>query len=122
VQAAIRSARAERAPLSSGSHLPGALGSRRYQLGQALVPLGDHAAAGMGISQLAMPTLRQLTAETGLTSRLAIMDDGYAVSVVRLEAPGIFRMVPLPGLRELPHCSAFRMTDTLASLTMFFAT
>lgn len=81
-------------------------GSRRYKLGLALVPLGDHAAAGIGVSQLAMPLLRQLTDETGLTSRLAIMDEGFAVSIARVEAPGIFRLAPSLGLRELPHCSA----------------
>jgi IclR family acetate operon transcriptional repressor len=81
-------------------------GSRRYKLGLALVPLGDRAAAGVGISQLAMPLLQQLTNETGLTSRLAILDDGYAVSISRVDAPGIFRLATSLGQRELPHCSA----------------
>jgi len=81
-------------------------GSRRYKLGLALVPLGDRAAAGVGISQLAMPLLQQLTSETGMTSRLAVLDDGYAVSISRVDAPGIFRLATSLGQRELPHCSA----------------
>jgi IclR family transcriptional regulator, acetate operon repressor len=82
-------------------------GSRRYRLGFALVHLGDRAAADVGLSQLAMPVLRELTAATGLTSRLAVLDeDGYAVAISRVEAPGIVRIASALGQRELPHCSA----------------
>ncbi|MDE1180437.1 IclR family transcriptional regulator [Paraburkholderia sp.] len=81
-------------------------GSRRYKLGLALVPLGDRAAAGVAISQLATPVLQQLTEATGLTSRLAILDDGYAVALNRVDGPGIFRIATSLGQRELPHCSA----------------
>ena len=82
-------------------------GSRRYRLGFALVHLGDRAAADVGISQLAMPVLRELTDTTGLTSRLAVLDDnGYAVAISRVEAPGIVRIASALGQRELPHCSA----------------
>ncbi|CAG9199954.1 IclR family transcriptional regulator [Paraburkholderia tropica] len=82
-------------------------GSRRYRLGFALVHLGDRAAADIGVSQLAMPVLRELTEATGLTSRLAVLDDeGYAVAIARMEAPGIVRIASALGQRELPHCSA----------------
>jgi len=81
--------------------------SRRYRLGFALVHLGDRAAADVGISQLAMPVLRELTDTTGLTSRLAVLDEnGYAVAINRVEAPGIVRIASALGQRELPHCSA----------------
>jgi IclR family acetate operon transcriptional repressor len=82
-------------------------GSRRYRLGFALVHLGDRAAADVGVSQLAMPVLRELTEVTGLTSRLAVLDEnGYAVAINRVEAPGIVRIASSLGQRELPHCSA----------------
>jgi IclR family acetate operon transcriptional repressor len=81
-------------------------GSRRYRLGFALVHLGDRAGAEVAISQLAFPILKQLTVATGLTSRLAILDEGYAVSLSRVDAPGIFRLTSSLGRRELPHCSA----------------
>ncbi|NIE64497.1 IclR family transcriptional regulator [Burkholderia sp. Ax-1719] len=82
-------------------------GSRRYRLGFALVHLGDRAAADTGVSQVAMPVLRELTDETGLTSRLAVLDDdGYAVAINRVDAPGIVRIASALGQRELPHCSA----------------
>ncbi|MGV2290313.1 IclR family transcriptional regulator [Trinickia sp. YCB016] len=82
-------------------------GSRRYRLGFALVHLGDRAAADIGVSQVAMPVLQELTETTGLTSRLAVLDDnGYAVAINRVEAPGIVRIASALGQRELPHCSA----------------
>jgi IclR family acetate operon transcriptional repressor len=81
-------------------------GSRRYRLGLALVYLGDRAAEDVGVSQLAMPVLRELTEVTGLTSRLAILDQGYAVAISRVDAPGILRIASALGQRELPHCSA----------------
>jgi IclR family acetate operon transcriptional repressor len=82
------------------------LGSlRRYRLGLSLVHLGDRAASNIGITQLALPVLQQLTHDTGLTSRLAVLDEGYAVAITRVDAPGIFRLAGSLGTRELPHCS-----------------
>jgi len=81
-------------------------GARRYQLGLTLIHLGDRAQAEMAIARIAMPTLQQLTEATGLTSRLAVFDDGCAVAVARVDAPGPFRLVASLGRRELPHSSA----------------
>jgi len=41
-----------------------------------------------------------------MTSRLAILDDGYAVVVGRVDAPGSIRFDAALGRREMPHCSA----------------
>lgn len=79
---------------------------RLYRLGLALVHLGDRAVAEMGITQMATPILQQLTEATRLTSRLAVLDDGYAVAIGRVDAPGPFRMMSSLGRRELPHCSS----------------
>lgn len=81
-------------------------GARLYRLGLALVHLGDRAVAEMGITQVATPVLQQLTDATQLTSRLAVLDDGYAVAIGRVDAPGPFRMTASLGRRELPHCSS----------------
>jgi IclR family acetate operon transcriptional repressor len=81
-------------------------GARLYRLGLALVHLGDRAVAEMGITQIATPILQQLTDTTQLTSRLAVLDEGYAVAIGRVDAPGSFRMTTSLGRRELPHCSA----------------
>lgn len=80
--------------------------SRLYRLGLVLVHLGDRAVAEMGITQIATPILQQLSDATKLTSRLAVLDDGYAVAIGRVDAPGPFRMISSLGRRELPHCSS----------------
>ena len=82
-------------------------GSRLYRLGLALVRLGIQVLAGDSLGQAATPLLQQLTASTNFTSRLAVLDDeGCAVAVARVDAPGPFRLSSSLGRRELPHCSA----------------
>ncbi len=80
--------------------------NRRYRLGMALARLGDMAVANIALADVAMPELRKLTSETGLTSRLAILDEGHAVVVGRVDAPGAVRFDAALGRREMPHCSA----------------
>jgi IclR family acetate operon transcriptional repressor len=81
--------------------------ARRYRLGLSLARLGDLALANITLADAALPALRQLTAELGLTSRVAVLDDdGYAVVVGRVDAPGAVRFDAALGRRELPHCSA----------------
>lgn len=79
---------------------------RRYRLGLSLARLGDLAVANIALVDAALPVLRELTAELALTSRVAILDDGYAVVVGRVDAPGAVRFDAALGRRELPHCSA----------------
>lgn len=79
---------------------------RRYRLGMSLVRLGDLATSNIALTDIAMPILRALTQEVGLTSRLAVLDDGYAVVVGRADGPGAVRFDAALGRRELPHCSA----------------
>ncbi len=80
--------------------------NRRYRLGLSLARLGDMALANIALADAAMPELRKLTADLGMTSRLAILDDGYAVVVGRVDAPGSIRFDAALGRREMPHCSA----------------
>ena len=84
----------------------GAATNRRYRLGLSLARLGDLAVANIALVDAALPVLRELTAELGLTSRIAILDDGYAVVVGRVDAPGAVRFDAALGRRELPHSSA----------------
>src|SRR6185369_8418184 len=60
----------------------------RYRLGLSLARLGDMTLSNIALTDVAMPELRKLTADLGMTSRLAILDDGYAVMVGRVDAPG----------------------------------
>jgi IclR family acetate operon transcriptional repressor len=81
-------------------------GARLYRLGLALVHLGERAVAEIGITQIATPILQELADAAQMTSRLAVLDDGYAVAVGRADSQGPFRIASSLGRRELPHCSA----------------
>jgi IclR family transcriptional regulator, acetate operon repressor len=86
-----------------------ALGSgraKRYRLGLALARLGDQVLSQVSVLDVALPYLREMTAETGWTSRIGVLDDGYAVIVGRADAPGIVQFQSNLARRELPHCSA----------------
>ena len=76
----------------------------RYRL--ALARLGDKAVGQTGLLDVAMPTLRRLTEETGRTARLGVLDDGYVVVIGRVDGPGFIQVQSHVGRRELPHCSA----------------
>lgn len=80
--------------------------SRRYRLGMTLARLGDLVVSRIGLRDVAMPVLEQLTAETGLTSRLAVLDGPYAVVIGRVDAPTSIRFAAHLGKRELLHCTA----------------
>jgi IclR family acetate operon transcriptional repressor len=80
--------------------------SRRYRLGMGLAWLGDRATATIPLVDLAMPELRRLSESLGLTSRVAVLDQGYAMVVGRVDGPGVIRFDAALGRRELPHCSA----------------
>jgi len=79
--------------------------TRRYRLGMAFARLGDQVVSETALRDLAMPVLRRLTAETGLTARAAILDDGYAISVGKVDGPGTIRIAQYLGRRELPHAT-----------------
>jgi IclR family acetate operon transcriptional repressor len=81
--------------------------SRRYRLGMALARLGDVVVSQIALRDVAMPVIRDLTAETGLTSRLAVLDDAHAIVIARVDAPqSTVRFTASLGKREHLHCSA----------------
>lgn len=79
--------------------------SRRYRLGMALARLGDRAASQTSIVDVATPVLRELTDATGRPSRLAVLDDGAAIVIGRVDAPGIVQFRAHLGRREHAHTS-----------------
>lgn len=79
---------------------------RRYRLGLALARLGDEALSQISVLDIALPSLRAMTDETGWTSRIGVLDEGYAVMIGRVDGPGIVRFQSNLARRELPHCSA----------------
>jgi IclR family acetate operon transcriptional repressor len=78
----------------------------RYSLGIAFVRLGDLAGRRLPLREIAAPVLAQLSRETGLTIRVAAVDEGYPIFVDRVDAVGAVRFHAPLGVRELPHTSA----------------
>jgi IclR family transcriptional regulator, acetate operon repressor len=81
--------------------------SRRYRLGMALARLGDVVVSQIALRDVAMPVMRDLTATTGLTSRVAVLDESYAVVIGRVDGPSsTVRFTANLGKREHLHSSA----------------
>src|SRR5450432_1278918 len=53
--------------------------SRRYRLVMALARLGDVVGSQIALRDVAMPVIRDLTAATGQTSRVAVLEESYAI-------------------------------------------
>jgi IclR family acetate operon transcriptional repressor len=79
---------------------------RRYRLGLTLARLGDQVLGQIDLLELALPSLRAMTDETGWTSRVGVLDEAFAVIIGRVDGPGIVRFQSNLARRELPHCSA----------------
>jgi IclR family acetate operon transcriptional repressor len=80
---------------------------RRYRLGMALARLGDLVVSQIGLRDVAMPVLRSLTEETELPSRVAVLDEHYAVVIGLVDAPrSTVRFAANLGKREHLHSSA----------------
>lgn len=80
--------------------------ARRYRLGLGLIRLGNRAASQITVGDVARPYLESLSAETGLTSRIAIMNDNWAVAIAQVDAPGAVQVNLGLGEKEWPHRSA----------------
>jgi len=78
----------------------------RFVLGTGLIRLGDIASKQLPIADLARPVLSALAQLTGLTTRLAVADDGYPVFVAKVDGPGAVRFTTPLGSRESPNASA----------------
>jgi IclR family transcriptional regulator, acetate operon repressor len=79
---------------------------RRYRLGLTLARLGDQVLGQIDLVEVALPSLRSMTDETGWTSRIGVLDEAFAVILGRVDGPGIIRFQSNLARRELPHCSA----------------
>lgn len=78
----------------------------RFVLGTGLIRLGDIASKQLPIADLARPVLSTLAQHTGLTTRLAVADNGYPVFVAKVDGPGAVRFHTPLGSRESPNSSA----------------
>lgn len=78
----------------------------RYVLGLDLLRLGDLVRQQTSIAEVGLPTLRDLSAVTGMTARLAINQTGYPVFLERIDGEGSIRFHAPLGQREEPHATA----------------
>lgn len=79
--------------------------TRRYRLTPALAQLSEGVLGKDSVTVVGQKILEALTTRTGLTSRLAVLDDGYVVALLRVDGPGPVQLSTYLGRRELPHCS-----------------
>lgn len=80
--------------------------TRRFRLGLRLFELGNQAVAGVQLREVARPHLRELTAETGETSHLVVLDEGEALYLEKFESSNALRMPSRVGRRVPAHCTA----------------
>ena len=78
----------------------------RYVLGLNLLRLGDLVGQQTSVAELGLPTLRELSSQTGMTARLAMNEAGYPVFLERIDGEGSIRFHAPLGQREEPHATA----------------
>jgi DNA-binding IclR family transcriptional regulator len=78
----------------------------RYRLGFRLHALANMALSGISLRGHAAPHLYQLMRSIGLTVHLAILEEGEAILIDRIEPPGAPRLATWVGKRMGLHCTA----------------
>ena len=80
--------------------------SGRYRLGLKILSLGGDAQANLDIADVALPFMRALSEKIHLTVHLAVLDQGEAVYVEKVEAPGFFKVNTWVGRRMFLHSTS----------------
>jgi DNA-binding IclR family transcriptional regulator len=78
----------------------------RYKLGLKILSLGGDAQANLDIADVALPFLRSLVERVRLTAHLAVLDQGEAVYIEKVEAPGFFKVNTWVGRRMYVHSTS----------------
>src|SRR3979490_1342239 len=78
----------------------------RYRLGLKILSLGGDAQAGLDIADTALPFMRSLVDRIRLTVHLAVLDQGEAVYIEKVEAPGFFKVNTWVGRRMFLHSTS----------------
>lgn len=80
--------------------------SRRYFVGLKLVSLARVALDGFELRQRAVPFLLSLSAKTGLTVHMAVLEGSEAVLIERIESSGLVKLNTWVGQRMHVNCTA----------------
>ncbi|HTT32776.1 MAG TPA: IclR family transcriptional regulator [Methylomirabilota bacterium] len=78
----------------------------RYRLGLKILSLGGDAQANLDIADVALPFMRALVEKIHLTVHLAVLDQGEAVYIEKVEAPGFFKVNTWVGRRMFLHSTS----------------
>lgn len=82
------------------------LESGRYRLGLKILSLGGDAQANLDIADIALPLMRALEEKIHMTVHLAVLDQGEAVYIEKVEAPGFFKVNTWVGGRMFLHSTS----------------
>ena len=78
----------------------------RYRLGLKILSLGGDAQANLDIADVALPFMRILGEKIRMTVHLAVLDQGEAVYIEKVEAPGFFKVNTWVGRRMFLHSTS----------------
>src|SRR5437879_2204271 len=78
----------------------------RYRLGLKILSLGGDAQANLDIADGALPFMRVLGEKIRMTVHLAVLDQGEAVYIEKVEAPGFFKVNTWVGRRMFLHSTS----------------
>ena len=80
--------------------------SGRYRLGLKILSLGGDAQGNLDIADVSLPFMRALGEKIRMTVHLAVLDQGEAVYVEKVEAPGFFKVNTWVGRRMFLHSTS----------------
>jgi len=80
--------------------------SGKYRVGLKILSLSRGALGGLDVRGVALPIMRHLTRETGLTCHLAVLDGPEAVYIEKVEPEGFIRMDTWVGRRMKVHATS----------------
>lgn len=78
----------------------------RYLFGLKLFGLANMALSGIGLREKALPFLKALMARTRFTVHLAMMEQGEAVLIEKVEPPNVYKLATWLGKRMDVHCTS----------------
>lgn len=79
---------------------------RNYMLGMKVYHLGREMMRNQHLPQIALEPMKWLTAKSRLTCHLAVLENGQAVYVQKVEGPGFIRFDTRVGKRTNLHCTS----------------
>lgn len=80
--------------------------SGRYRLGLKILSLGGDAQVNLDVADVALPFMRALEEKIHMTVHLAVLDQGEAVYIEKVEAPGFFKVNTWVGRRMFLHSTS----------------